>query len=204
MKIITLGLIVLGFSACKKDSYSGNLGTCKAIYNTNATTITITNETSQIFCLLDKYSYQIDVSNLSLSNIEWNTGENTPSISIIQPGTYSGYGLNNNNDTIKFTFEAQDCDNHIYIPNVFTPNSDGINDNFRVYFEYSTVCKEDFKLSIFDATHQIIYQTDDLNLHWNGTHKDIDCPQGVYHYILEYKREDGEMFEKDGQILLMR
>lgn len=202
MRLTTLGIITLGLMSCKKES-ANNLGTCKGIYNTNNTAITITNESSQNFCLLDNYDYQIDISNLNLSNIQWDSGENTPNISINIPGTYSGYGLNNSNDTIGFIFEAQDCDNHIYIPNAFTPNGDGLNDTFKVYFEYSTVCEEDFRLSIFDATHQLIYQTNNYYLAWDGTTKGLNAPQGVYHYILEYKREDGEVFEKTGQILLM-
>lgn len=203
MRIITLGLIALGFSACKKE-ITGNLGTCKTEYQSSDNNIVITTESTSVFCLLENYNYSIDITNLNLNNIEWNNGESSDIITISEAGTFSGFGLNSTNDTIGFIFEAQDCDNHIYIPNTFTPNSDGVNDNFRVYFEYATVCEEDYKLSIFDPYHQLIYNTNNAHIAWDGTYRGSNSPQGVYHYILEYKREDGETFEKSGQFLLMR
>lgn len=202
MKLLSLGLILLGFSACKKSNFSGNLGTCKSVYETADTSIIINEDTT--FCLLNGFSYQIDITSLNLSNIQWNTGDSTNLISINEPGTYEGNGINNNNDTISFTFDAINCIENIYIPNVFTPNGDARNDNWKAKFSYSTICEENYQLSIFNTYHQLVFSTSKANLAWDGTYKGTSSPQGIYHYIIQYKREDGEAFEKEGQFLLMR
>jgi gliding motility-associated-like protein len=203
MRALITGLIIIGFFACKKSNFSGNKGTCKSIYETTGTSIVINDGSLSPFCLLDGLDYKIDISNLNLSNIEWNTGDSTAAISVNKTGTFEGFGINSNNDTIPFLFEAQDCENHVYIPNAFTANGDGQNDNWKPYFTYSTVCTEDYELLIFDTFHQLVYSTSDLNSSWDGTFMGKKSPIGVYHYILKYKREDGEAFEKTGQLLLM-
>lgn len=204
MKLLSLGLILLGVSACKKSNFSGNLGTCKSVYETTSTSIIIDEDSTATFCLLEGFTYKIDITSLNLSNIEWNTGDSTNLISINEPGTYEGNGINNNNDTISFTFDAINCIENIYIPNVFTPNGDARNDNWQPKFAYSTICEGNYQLSIFNTYHQLIFNTNKANLAWDGTYKGVSSPQGVYHYIIQYKREDGEAFEKKGQLFLMR
>ena len=203
MRILTFGLIAFGFSACKKSNFSGNLENCKSIYETTNNSIIIKDISLSPFCLLGDLDYQIDISYLNLSNVEWNTGDSTNIISVNEPGTYDGFGINNNSDTIPFLFEAQNCEDHIYTPNSFTPNGNGRNDNWIPVFTYSTVCEQDYELSIFDTYHQIVFNTNKPNLGWDGTFKGLKSPIGIYHYILQYKREDGEVFEKKDQILLM-
>ena len=174
----------------------------KSVYETADTSIIINEDTT--FCLLDGFSYKIDITSLNLSNIEWNTGDSVNLIAINEHGTYEGTGVNNNNDTISFSFYAQNCSNHIYIPNSFTANGDGQNDNWKPKFSYSTICEENYQLSIFNTYHQLVFSTSKANLAWDGTYKGVSSPQGVYHYIIQYKREDGEAFEKKGQLFLMR
>ncbi len=202
MKILIIGLTTLGLFACEKSNFSGKLGACKSVYETTNSSIVINDSSLSPFCIVTGLDYEIDVSNLSLSNVLWNTGDSTNVISIDEAGTYEGFGINNNNDTILFNYEAIDCQEHIYIPNTFTPNGDGQNDNFKPYFQYSTVCLEDYKLSIFDSYHQLVFSTNSFNP-WNGEFKGVKSPVGVYHFILHYKREDGEAFEKTGQLLMM-
>lgn len=203
MKKTTYILIALSFLACKKTDFSGNLGTCKSVYESNSNSIVIQDQIESPFCLLEGMDYSIDISNLNLTNIEWDKGDSTNTVLVNGKGTYQGFGINNNNDTVLFIFDAVDCDNHVYIPNSFTPNSDGINDLWQLKFAYSTICNENFELSIFDPHHKLIYKTNDLYSNWNGSIKDNPAPQGIYHYILQYKREDGEAIEKNGQFLLI-
>ncbi len=53
----------------------------------------------------------------------------------------------------------------IYIPNAFTPNSDGLNDGFKALGMGIT----DFKLQIFDRWGVMVFESDDINKAWDGT-----------------------------------
>lgn len=70
------------------------------------------------------------------------------------------------------------------IPNVFSPNGDGMNDILRP-FEYQDV--ERIDMQIFNRWGQTVFETDDPNINWNGKHRDTDdlVSPGVYYYICD-------------------
>jgi gliding motility-associated-like protein len=78
-------------------------------------------------------------------------------------------------------------DNCIYysLPNVFTPNGDGENDFFRPINPYYFVTKID--IQIFNRWGQLMYQTDDPDINWNGTNyrNSKVVSDGVYYYICD-------------------
>lgn len=53
----------------------------------------------------------------------------------------------------------------IYIPNAFTPNSDGLNDGFKA----EGVGIAQFKLQVFDRWGKMIFESDDINIGWDGS-----------------------------------
>jgi len=55
-------------------------------------------------------------------------------------------------------------DFRIYIPNAFTPNSDGLND----YFTAKGIGIASFTMMIFDRWGNLLYTTEDINKGWNG------------------------------------
>lgn len=78
-------------------------------------------------------------------------------------------------DSAGITFVFIPCD--ITIPNVFTPNGDGYNDNFVVenlnYYPFS-------KLQIFNRWGKKVYTNDNYANNWNGE----NLAEGVYYYVL--------------------
>jgi gliding motility-associated-like protein len=72
-----------------------------------------------------------------------------------------------------------DCD--IIIPNVFTPNGDGANDNFNIIYEGP----KEFNLVIFNRWGILLFESNDKNIIWNGLTPDgLLASDGVYFYIL--------------------
>ncbi len=55
----------------------------------------------------------------------------------------------------------------IYVPNAFTPNSDGTNDGFKAV----GVGIAQFKLQVFDRWGALVFETDDINKAWDGSIK---------------------------------
>jgi gliding motility-associated-like protein len=95
--------------------------------------------------------------------------------------------------------KVQQCSN-LQIPNIFTPNNDGINDFFHVHSILVDAFK---KLVIFNRWGQLVYSSNDINGSWDGTFKGEPLENDVYTFILEGIC-DGADFVESGNITLIR
>ena len=68
------------------------------------------------------------------------------------------------------------------LPNVFTPNGDGINDMFTPFMPYSGVTK--IEMEIFNRWGKRVFRTNDPDILWDGTDETTHQPSsdGVYYY----------------------
>ncbi|MCI4669432.1 MAG: PKD domain-containing protein [Bacteroidia bacterium] len=70
----------------------------------------------------------------------------------------------------------------LVIPNVFTPNGDGTNDEFRIQYNGKSV----LQYEIFDRWGRSIFTADDPATTWNGKQSNgSDSPEGVYYLIVK-------------------
>ncbi len=91
----------------------------------------------------------------------------------------------------------------IALPNVFTPNYDGVNDVFRpvVSFEQPYFF---YHMIIYDRYGLLVFESDRLNLSWDGrTTAGEPCSQGTYFCTLRCKLND-EDIELKGFVYLSR
>ncbi|MCC7029113.1 MAG: gliding motility-associated C-terminal domain-containing protein [Chitinophagaceae bacterium] len=87
-----------------------------------------------------------------------------------------------------------------FIPNVFTPNGDGLNDIFRVKGKNIHINL----FSIYDRFGQLLFQTDDLTTGWNGDYKGVQCEVGTYFYLIHYSDAEGSGKIEKGDLTLIR
>ena len=93
------------------------------------------------------------------------------------------------------------CDEpYIYIPNAFTPNSDGQND--ILYVESNVAYDVDLK--IYDRWGELVFETINLSNGWDGTFKGKDVDPGVFVYHLVITCYNKEIFRKKGNITVIR
>lgn len=91
--------------------------------------------------------------------------------------------------TVRFNNE---CTNSIFhVPNIFSPNGDGSNDEWRMY----TNNPEEFiSISIFDRYGNFIFHAEDIDQTWDGKYNSQNVAEGVYVYkirlICPYDRND--------------
>jgi gliding motility-associated-like protein len=71
--------------------------------------------------------------------------------------------------------------NDIFIPNAFSPNADGVNDTWNIP---ALGAYPGFELFIFNRYGQLIFQTKNTPIAWDGTYKGKPCVNGVYTYLL--------------------
>jgi gliding motility-associated-like protein len=67
------------------------------------------------------------------------------------------------------------------VPNIFTPNDDGVNDVFEI--PCLTIRTEAY-LTVFNRWGDQVYETDRYNNQWDGRHAGQPLPDGTYFYIL--------------------
>jgi gliding motility-associated-like protein len=87
-----------------------------------------------------------------------------------------------------------------YLPNVFTPNNDLLNDVFKII---SNKNLEQFNLVIYNRWGQEIFNTNNYEQGWNGRYQDNDCPDGVYFYLISYSHKK-KNYNTCGTVTLLR
>jgi len=96
---------------------------------------------------------------------------------------------------------------HLILPNVFTPDGDGLNDNFYV------IAGKDVKLvkqfQVFNRWGQKVFErtngsTNDYAAGWNGMFKGLKAPMGTYVYLIVVELQDGSSETYKGNITLIR
>jgi gliding motility-associated-like protein len=136
-------------------------------------------------------------------SIVWSDGFLGTPRYVSEPGEYtiSFIGVCENR-TISIFVEDQSCEDCVaYIPNAFTPNSDGSND---VFFPITQCAFEEYDLLIFNRWGKLIYKSTNQNEKWDGKHNGVDCEIEVYSYLLTYKIESQIKKQKKGVVTLIR
>jgi gliding motility-associated-like protein len=89
----------------------------------------------------------------------------------------------------------------IYVPNAFTPDGNSINSEFFAL----GVNIDEFKMEVFNRWGELIYTGDAQSKSWDGTYKNLPCPDGVYVWKIYYS----DLFTDDtftivGHVSLLR
>lgn len=100
---------------------------------------------------------------------------------------------------------------NVTIPNAFTPNpaggngghidQGGINDVFHPVFK-GTVVK--YQLLIYNRWGELVFETKNTNIGWDGYYKDRLCNSGMYLYKLTATLSDGKNINEIGDIMLIQ
>ena len=107
-------------------------------------------------------------------------------------------------------FSGSGC--YIDFPNAFIPNPDGPaggyystkSDEAAQVFHPTTSGVSDYQLRIFSKIGILIFESDDINIGWDGYMKGQLCEPGVYIWKVRGTYKNGEPFVKMGDVTLLR
>lgn len=94
-----------------------------------------------------------------------------------------------------------DCERpSVYLPDVFTPNSDGINDVLEMYL--SNVAA--FEFIVYNRWGSAVFVSRDPAVKWDGKFKGVASPEGVYTWSMTYEfTGSSQKYTKNGQVTLL-
>ncbi len=103
-------------------------------------------------------------------------------------------------DTIGFSIVVEGTSSLI-IPNIFSPNGDGVNDTWYITSENLLESSCD----IYNRWGQVIFSWEGKDIPWDGRSvAGVLAPDGSYFYVLRATGVDGEVYDNQGSILLQR
>jgi len=93
----------------------------------------------------------------------------------------------------------------IFYPNAFSPNGDGVNDDFVNEAAFPKYIRN-FNLLIFDRWGGLVFTSKDPQLGWQGSkfNSGSILPQGVYVYKYNYTNPNGKVFNGKGFVTLIK
>lgn len=119
--------------------------------------------------------------------------------------------VNNKFSCLDTAFAKVRTDADIIFPNVFTPNSLGSTGGAYdvkslsndVFFPYTSGVVS-YKLQIFNRWGELLFESFDVHVGWDGYYKGKLCEQGVYVWKAAVKLSNGKTFNKTSDVTLLR
>ncbi|MEO6038610.1 MAG: gliding motility-associated C-terminal domain-containing protein, partial [Saprospiraceae bacterium] len=165
-------------------------------------------------CLENTIEFSV-ITGSTVNNIRWNFGDPASGLNntatILNPthvfsgaDTYSVQaivGADCGQDTITQNVRIVYCNCNVYVPNVFTPNGDGVNDEFQPIVRCTI---SEYEYTVYDRWGERVFRTRNLADRWDGRAGGSNCPSDVYVYVLQYRPADGPPKTLYGDVTLLR
>jgi gliding motility-associated-like protein len=146
---------------------------------------------------------------ITTTTYSWTFGDGTGSFIMNPTHTYTDIttytvmlvAANNKCQDTAYRIIVAEPPTTIIIPNIFTPNNDGVNDQFFIPNTGMTALSCD----IFNRWGQIIYTLNAPDQAWDGRAPDGNkAPDGTYIYLLEAQGLNGKVYKQQGTLTLIR
>lgn len=137
------------------------------------------------------------------AKVRWSTGSTEPTIAVYPDDPMMLYvevtTFESKDTLINMRVDVFDCD--LFVPTAFTPNADGLNDEFLVHAPMGIT---NYECIVFDPASRILFKSNSITDGWDGTADGKRLPHGAYFYVITYRDPLNEKHVLKGQIILVR
>lgn len=146
-------------------------------------------------------SYELILKPKERGSFLWSNGSMGTSLNINSAGKY-WLSISRNNCTATDSVVVKICEEMTYfIPDIFTPNDDNLNDVFKVYG--SSIAN--IELEIYNRWGELIHKSTGKDANWDGTYNNEMCMDGIYFYkVFIVGKKKGSVKNLKGSINLLK
>lgn len=162
------------------------------------------------FCSGDIADPTVDLDPGIFNTYEWRLVPDDAIISTNQvlnvgvAGTYEVTLYNGFTCTVDRVEVVEDCRPTIVAPNAFSPNGNGVNDQF---FVYPNDYVDAFEILIYTRWGELVFTANNQDFQWDGIYRGKLLPPGTYAYIMKFSSSlapDLGTIEQYGSVTLIR
>jgi len=140
------------------------------------------------------------------TSYKWQDGSTEPQMVATIEGLYRVTVTDNNGCQATDSVLLKQCELLIWMPNVFTPDGDGLNDVFLP--KYRNDVPITFQMYIFNKWGEQIFSTNDINTGWDGTYKGVLCTEDLYTWTITFSTPTNYKFlqksPQNGTVMLLK
>jgi gliding motility-associated-like protein len=137
------------------------------------------------------------------SNYTWSNNAASSTINITTPGIYwlevADFSHCIGRDSI--LVNPKECLTGFHIPNAFTPDRNGRNDDFKPFIGGNV---KQYQFTIYNRWGQVVFTTNDLRRGWDGTFAGIQQETNVFVWICSYQVEGEPAKLERGTVVVIR
>lgn len=124
----------------------------------------------------------------------WQDGSSEPKLKAVTPGEY-WVEVTLSGCIFRQETTLKNCEECLYIPNIFSPNGDGIND----VFQHFPGCEiSNYSVQIFDRWGAEIFFSNSTDLSWDAMLNGNEVLQGAYVYLVRFDiLNNGEIYPQE-------
>lgn len=140
----------------------------------------------------------------TFENIDYRFTTQDLDYTFLEEGThylrYIGSNSDGSCEYISDVYEVSIGESQLLVPNAFSPNGDGVNDEWKVAYRSLL----EFRCCIFDRQGHQICELTSPDQGWDGKVEGTTVKSGVFYYVIEAKGADGKTFKKSGDINVVK
>lgn len=143
------------------------------------------------------------------STYQWDFGDGNTSTMVHPNNTYAEPG---NYEIMLIATDRKGCidttyrvitildEFYLYVPNAFTPDGDRFNNTFKI----SSINVVEFNIQIFNRWGELLFESDDKNFEWDGTHNGELVRDGTYVWKIFYRSVNDDEETITGHVSVLR
>ena len=127
--------------------------------------------------------------------------EATPSETVTYTVTVTEDNGCTDTESVTVNVTQPNCDDSdIFVPNMFTPNADMINDTWRIESNFI----DTYELIVYNRWGEEVFTSNDQDIEWDGTFRNKELEPDVYGYYLTATCTNGFEYQKQGNVTLVK
>jgi len=143
---------------------------------------------------------------LGFEAYKWQDGSTDPQIEVTKDGLYWVVVTDYNGCKASDSVILKQCELLLWMPNVFTPDGDGLNDIFLPVYKLDVDIT--FQMYIFNKWGEQIFSTNEISRGWDGTYKGVLCKEDLYTWRIIFSAPDNYKFRQispqSGNVMLLK